>query len=114
MGGKGGGKKTRDSDCNREPKRQFAVPRKLGGGLVRMSINRDMAGVVHGYSFAYINPQICALDNGRVLGYDNRHGYHHRHFMGTRTAVSFTSVEELRDRFEAEWRAIAMNFVKGA
>ena len=81
--------------------------------MVRMSINRDIAGVVRGYSFAYINHLICAVDNGRVLGYDNRHGGHHRHFMGIRTGVSYTSIEELRDQFEAEWQAIAANFVKG-
>lgn len=60
------------------------------------------------YSMAYINLKRCSVDNGRVLGYDNRHGYHHRHFMGQVEPVEFTSYTELARRFIAEvhelWR----------
>lgn len=60
------------------------------------------------YSLAYINPRICAADNGRVLGYDNTHEYHHRHFMGEVSDIQFVSYEELVTRFERElyelWR----------
>ena len=65
-------------------------------------------GEVVAYSMAYINLKRCAVDNGRVLGYDNRHGYHHRHFMGKFEPVEFTSYAELARRFIAEvhelWR----------
>lgn len=37
------------------------------------------------YSLAYINPRLCVVDNGRVLGYDNSHDYHHRHFRARLT-----------------------------
>ena len=37
--------------------------------------------------------KLWALDNGRVLGYDNNHGHHHRHFMGQVEAVEFESYE---------------------
>jgi hypothetical protein len=48
------------------------------------------------------------VDNGRVLGYDNAHDYHHRHFMGEVTEVEFIGYDELVSKFEAEvhelWR----------
>jgi len=65
--------------------------------------------VVVKYSLAYINPRICGADNGRVLGYDNSHDYHHRHFMGEIEKIDFPGYEALVDRFQKEvedlWRA---------
>jgi hypothetical protein len=65
-------------------------------------------GKVIAYSLAYINLKICPLDNGRVLGYDNSHGYHHRHFMGQIEPVRFSTYSELAERFFNEvhelWR----------
>lgn len=61
------------------------------------------------YSLAYINPRICAADNGRVLAYDSSHHRHHRHFMGKVEDIEFSSYEALADRFQREvqqlWRA---------
>jgi hypothetical protein len=52
---------------------------------------------------------ISAADNGRILGYDNTHNHHHRHFRGTVEEIEFQSYEELVARFERElfelWRA---------
>ena len=59
-------------------------------------------GEVVRYSLAYINPLICAVDNGRVLGYDNSHEYHHRHFMGMVEPVEFHDYKALAERFQAE------------
>ena len=60
------------------------------------------------YSLAYINPKVFSLDNGRVLGYDNAHDHHHRHFMGKVERIDFESYEALADRFQGEvhelWR----------
>jgi hypothetical protein len=65
-------------------------------------------GDVVKYSLAYVNPSICFLDNGRVLGYDNSHGFHHRHFMGTIEPIEFDGYEALAIRFYNEvhhlWR----------
>jgi hypothetical protein len=65
-------------------------------------------GQVVKYSLAYINRRICRPDNGRVLGFDNSHNYHHRHFMGTTEPVDFVTYEALSKRFRAEvnelWR----------
>ena len=61
------------------------------------------------YSLAYINPKLCSIDNGRVLGYDNSHDYHHRHSMGQVEEIEFRSYEELLNTFEKEvyelWRS---------
>lgn len=65
-------------------------------------------GEVVAYNLAYINLRVCHVDHGRVLGYDNSHGFHHRHFMGKVEAVDFTSFDELSDHFIKEvhelWR----------
>jgi hypothetical protein len=60
------------------------------------------------YSLAYVNPRLCGVDNGRVLGYDNGHDYHHRHFMGKVEEIEFEGYEALLNRFQQEvqelWR----------
>ena len=80
---------------------------KRKGGYLKESV-RMLKGEVIGYALAYINPRISWVDNGRVLGYDNAHDYHHRHFMGEVTKIEFTSYDELVSKFEAEvhelWR----------
>ena len=58
------------------------------------------------YNLVYINLKRCPVDNGRVLGYDNSHGYHHRHFMGSVEAVKFTTYEALAKRFIKEVHAL--------
>lgn len=66
-------------------------------------------GQVVAYNLAYINRRICRVDHGRVLGYDNSHGYHHRHCMGKTEAVEYISYDALAERFYQElhelWRA---------
>jgi len=58
------------------------------------------------YSLAYVNPAVCSTDNGRVLGYDNSHGVHHRHFMGQVEKVDFESYAAIVLRFEREIREL--------
>lgn len=65
-------------------------------------------GAIVAYSLAYINLRRCSVDNGRVLGYDNSHDYHHRHFMGKVETIEFTSYAAIVERFIGEvhelWR----------
>lgn len=94
--------------------RDVAIPARLGGGVLKERVIRELPSKkVVSYALAYINPLIFNGDNGRVLGYDNSHGYSHRHYMGSITPESFTSYEELYDRFEQEWQALAIKFVNG-
>jgi hypothetical protein len=76
-----------------------------GRGWLRSEIWVNDDGVIVRYNLAYINPLWCPYDNGRVLGYDNAHGRHHRHFVGAVTTVAFTGFTELETRFRAEWNA---------
>ena len=55
---------------------------------------------------AYINPRLCPADHGRVLGYDNTHDYHHRHFMGKVEEIEFRGYEAIMNRFEQEVRQL--------
>jgi hypothetical protein len=77
------------------------VSRKRGDGTLRYEVWQDN-GVVARYNLAYINHLIFSGDNGRVIGYDNRHG-HHRHFKGSFEPVDTISFEEIELRFQQEW-----------
>jgi hypothetical protein len=91
------------------------IPRRLGGGVLKERVIRELpSGKVLQYALAYINPAIFGGDNGRVLGYDNSHGYSHKHLMGEVIAEPFPGYEELYERFESEWQEIAMEFVNGS
>jgi hypothetical protein len=81
--------------------RTFLVSRKRGNGTLRYEVWQDR-GVVTRYNLAYINHLIFSADNGRVLGYDNKHG-HHRHFKGVIQPLDTTSFEIIEQRFEQEW-----------
>ena len=90
------------------------IPKKLGGGILKELVIRHSASkIVFHYSLAYINPLIFSGDNGRVLGYDNSHDYSHKHYLGKTTPEKFTAYEQLREKFEREWRGIAINFMNG-
>jgi hypothetical protein len=83
-----------------------ALPVKHGNGILRYFVSVDSKGKIARYSLAYINSNLCAVDNGRVLGFDNCHGYHHRHYMGKEENTQFISYDEIAERFEKEWRAL--------
>jgi Family of unknown function (DUF6516) len=80
---------------------------KRRGACLREEVWYEGREVVK-YSLAYINHRRCPLDNGRVLGYDNNHGRHHRHYMGDVEEVDFRGYEQLVNRFQSEvyelWR----------
>ena len=59
---------------------------------------------------AFINHLMYRDDNGRVLGYDVAHGYHHRHFMRRVEEIDFPGYEELSERF---FREVAVLRKKG-
>ncbi len=79
---------------------------KRGNGQLRREIWVDAKGRVTRYNLAYVNHELHAGDNGRVVGYDNQHGHHHRHYFGVVTPVEFTNFEDLEDHFQADWVAL--------
>jgi len=85
---------------------RFELKAKSGGGVLSYEVwgyKEKGATIVTRYNLAYINHAICQIDNGRVLGFDNAHGYHHRHDMGDVQPVEFSSYESTLERFQQEW-----------
>lgn len=88
---------------------RFELKSKSGGGILSYEVwgyQTQGKTVVTRYNLAYINHAIHRGDNGRVLGFDNAHGYHHRHCMGKVEAVEFESYESTLERFQQEWLTI--------
>ena len=88
---------------------RFELKPKSGGGLLRYEVwgyREQRKTVVTRYNLAYINHAIHRGDNGRALGFDNAHGYHHRHFKGMVEAIEFESYEATQERFQQEWLEI--------
>lgn len=79
------------------------LPEKEGNGILKFNVTTDEKGKITRYSLTYINYNIYSKDNGRVLGYDNCHGYHHKHYMGKEEKIDFINFEDIQDRFEKEW-----------
>lgn len=78
----------------------FKFSEKAGNGIVKMQMSVDKHGKLARYSLAYINFRLCHVDNGRVIGYDNSHGYHHRHYFGEEEPIDFISFEAIAEQFE--------------
>ena len=58
------------------------ISAKRGNGMLRREVWVDERGKITRYNLAYINAQLFSGDNGRIIGFDNAHGYHHRHYYG--------------------------------
>ena len=91
---------------------RFELSAKSGGGILQYEAwgyrQKDKTFVTR-YNIAYINHTIFADDNGRVLGYDNAHGYHHRHWMGSVEPFVFESYADVVERFQTEWQNLVKN-----
>jgi hypothetical protein len=74
------------------------------GAKLKEEVWQTGDGEVVKYSLAYINPSIFGQDNGRVLGYDNSHNRHHRHFIGRQQSFEFRGYESLAAQFYEEVR----------
>src|SRR5579859_3709858 len=71
------------------------LKRPRRGAMLKEEVWEDQDGFVVKYSLAYINPAIFGADNGRILGYDNSHNHHHRHFLGKQESFEFAGYEEI-------------------
>lgn len=89
---------------------RFELKAKSGGGLLSYEVwgyRQRGQVIVTRCNLAWIKHAVFAGDNGRVLGFDNAHGYHHRHCMGKVEPVQFVSFEATQERFQREWLAMA-------
>ena len=73
-----------------------------GSGIVREEVWQDSRGAVVRYNLVFINHFLCGVDNGRVLGYDNSHGFHHKHFKGAVMSFEYKNYDLLLRQFLAE------------
>ena len=79
---------------------QFIVPYKQGGGIIKFEAWEYENKIVK-YNMAYINKSVFPNDNGRVIGYDNSHNFHHKHYFGETIVVDdFVNYQELVKRFK--------------
>ena len=98
-------KKRKQRSLTKVVDERFSIHRKKGGGLVRQEAWENEQGVIEKYAITYINPSLPSDENGRVLGYDNAHRYHHRHYKGEiYPMMNFVSYEDIVDRFAEELR----------
>lgn len=42
----------------------------------------------------------------KVVGYDNAHNFHHRHYFGAVEDIEFVTFENVEERFQADWLAL--------
>jgi len=91
-------------DPEKSVRDEFHPKGRKGGVAVRVQADNSRSGRLLRYSMVLIDTHNTAADNGRVLGYDNSHGYHHRHYLGKVEPVEFESYESTEKRFEAEVR----------
>ena len=72
--------------------------------IYREEVWGGRTGEVIKYNLALIHHSSCQHDHGRLVGYDNAHGHHERHFMGETQAVEFVSYEQTLKTFLDEVR----------
>ena len=78
---------------------QFIVLYKQGGGIIKFEAWEYENKIVK-YNMAYINESVFPNDNGRVIGYDNSHNFHHKHYFGQIIELNdFVNYQELVKRF---------------
>ena len=75
-------------------------------GIIREEVWTGKDNRIAKYNLAFINHTQCKVDNGRVLGYDNAHGSHEKHFKGAVSRHVFTSYEALLETFFDEVRVL--------
>ena len=81
----------------------YMVPWDQGNGQLRREVWVDKEGKVVHYYLAYINRESFSGDNGRVMGYDYKNGSHYSHLKGEISAVEFSSLGELEEKFDIKW-----------
>ncbi len=81
---------------------KFIVPQDKGSGIIKFEAWEYENKIVK-YSMVYINKTIFPHDNGRVVGYDNSHDFHHKHYFGEIVEIDdFINYQELVLRFKKD------------
>jgi hypothetical protein len=81
-----------------------------GMGILREEVWVNAREQVVRYNLAFLLPHVSRVDNGRILGYDNAHGVHERHFMGEAEPVEFKGYLATAERFYREAGALRKKY----
>ena len=81
-----------------------------GTAILREEVWVDADGEVVRYNLAFLMPHAFHQDQGRVLGYDNAHGTHERHFLGSVAPCTFTDYVSNADGFFCEVERLRRNY----
>jgi len=81
-----------------------------GIGILREEVWVDSEHEVVRYNLAFLLPHLFHEDNGRVLGFDNAHGIHERHFKGEVRVVPFSGYLATAKRFYREVEMLRRNY----
>ncbi len=81
-----------------------------GIGILREEVWLDGKGDIVRYNLALLLPHLSKVDNGRVLGFDNAHGSHERHFYGEVRPVPFKGYLATAKRFYREAETIRRSY----
>jgi hypothetical protein len=81
-----------------------------GSGILREEVwmNERVEGVR--YNLAFLLPHLFSRDNGRVLGFDNAHGRHERHFLGKVEIVEYAGFPTTSRLFYRQVEAIRRSY----
>ncbi len=75
-----------------------------GTGILREEVWVNEEGEVVRYNLAFLVPHLFHRDNGRILGFDNAHGVHERHYLGKVMPIEYDGYRAITQRFYSEVR----------
>lgn len=81
-----------------------------GIGILREEVWVNAQNEVVKYNLAFLLPHAFAQDSGRVLGYDNAHDVHERHYEGCVEVVRFKDYPSTAARFYKEVARIRSSY----
>jgi hypothetical protein len=81
-----------------------------GIGILREEVWVNEKDEVVQYNLAFLLPHLSRVDKGRVLGFDNAHGTHERHYMGEVRSIQFRGYLATAKRFYREAEAIRRSY----
>lgn len=81
-----------------------------GIGILREEVWTDERGEVIRYNLAFLLPHRTSVDHGRVLGFDNAHGIHERHFFGEAKPALYRGYPATAKRFFREVESLRRSY----
>jgi hypothetical protein len=81
-----------------------------GIGILREEVWVNEKGDIVRYNLAFLLPHRFSADKGRVLGFDNAHGAHERHYMGEVKPVKFRGYLATAKRFYREAEVLRRSY----